>query len=356
MAQRENLNMLVRSEDTLRRVIEVIDEAAIQIALVVDQQGKLLGTVTDGDIRRGIMRGVTLEHAIKKVMNPRPITAPADTPPGELMALMTSLSVKQIPLLDGQGRVVGLEQFDHLLEGPVIKDNPVVILAGGEGSRLRPLTENTPKPLLTVGGHPMLELILTQLKAHGFYRFHISVNYLGKQIEEYLGDGSRYGVSIQYLWETEPLGTAGPLALVSNPSQLPCIVLNGDLLTRVNFERMLDFHTEGGANFTIGVKEQSTQLPFGVVVTQGERVVEFKEKPEETRLINAGVYVINQDVTDMVPEGSFFNMNELIEKAITHPEKRVNAFLIHEYWMDIGTGPDYQQAQWDFPVHFSQPR
>jgi len=350
----KNLKMLIGALDTLRHAIEVIDATSIQIALVVGDDKSLIGTVTDGDIRRGLLRGVSLDDTVNKVMNAHPVTAQAGTPRKELIDLMASRSVKQVPLLDSQGRVTSLERIDHLQKGPTVKDNPVVILAGGQGTRLRPLTENTPKPLLTVGSQPMLELILLQLMAHGFHRFFISVNYLGSQIEEYLGDGKRFGVSIEYLREPKPLGTAGPLALAPNPSELPCIVVNGDLLTRVNFDRMLEFHIEGAAHLTVGVKEHLVQLPFGVVITQNERVIEFLEKPEDTHIINAGVYVVNPDIVDLVPKDSFYNMNELIDKALGLPDKPINAFLIHEYWMDIGTAPDYQQAQWDFPVHFTQ--
>lgn len=350
-----HINYLISPSDTLRRGIEVIDAAAIQIALVVDEQRHLIGTLTDGDIRRGIMRGVSLDDGVELVMNTSPVSAKVGTPPDELMSLMTNRIVKQLPLLDDAGRVVGLERLDRLIKGPGIKDNPVIILAGGQGSRLRPMTNNIPKPLLQVGGHPMVEVILRQLRAYGFRRFFISVNYLGQQIEDYLGDGSRYGIKIEYLREPEPLGTAGPLALLPKPLDLPCIVVNGDLLTRVNFEQLLEFHSEGDGLFTIGVKEHTFQVPFGVVVTEGDRVKEFQEKPEEARLINAGVYVLSPSIINMVPQNSYFDMNQLIEKSLTDRKTRVNAFLIHEYWMDIGTAPDYQQAQWDFPVHFPPP-
>lgn len=354
MAAYDHKRTLIRADNTLRRAIEVIDAAAIQIVLVVDEDNHLLGTVTDGDIRRGILRGVGMDEGVKEVMNAHPVTAHMDTPQDELLALMTSRIIKQVPMVDGEGRVVGLERLDNLLRGPVIKENPVVILAGGQGNRLRPLTNHTPKPLLPVGGRPVLELILHQLRAYGFHRFFISVNYLGDQIEDYLGNGHQHEVSIQYLREPEPLGTAGPLALLPRPVGLPCIVVNGDLLTRVNFEQMLEFHMETGGQLTIGVKEQPLQLPFGVVVTQGGRVVEFKEKPAETRLINAGVYVLHPDILDMIPQKAYYDMNQLIESLLSQPDKEVNAFLIHEYWMDIGTAPDYQQAQWDYPVHFTR--
>ena len=348
----DHTRILIKAEDSLRRSFEIINASAIQIALVVDEAGRLLGTVTDGDIRRGILKGVGLDEEVGKVMNSRPVTAKIGTSRDELLAMMTSRTIKQVPLLDDDGRVVGLERLDNLLRKPSPKDNPAIVLAGGQGVRLRPLTEDTPKPLLKVGGQPVLELILHQLQAYGFHRVFVSVNYLGGQIEEYFGDGRRYGVSLQYLREAQPLGTAGALSVVPKSPELPCVVVNGDLVTKVNFEHLLQFHQEAGFHLTIAVKECSFQLPFGDVVTQGNRVVEFREKPAESRLINAGVYVVEPEVLDMVPKDTYYDMNQLIERLICQPEMRVGAFPIHEYWADIGTVSDYQRVQWDYDVHF----
>ena len=354
MALHDHIRILIKPEDTLQRAIEIIDVGVMQIALVVDEAGHLRGTVTDGDIRRGILRGMGLDEGVGRVMNTHPVTAQMGTSRDDLLTLMTSRSIKQVPLVDEEGRVVGLELLDKLLRSSFIKENPVIILAGAQGTQLRPLTADTPKPLLKVGGRPVLELIMQQLQAYGFHRVFISVNYLGDQIEEYFGDGQRHGVSIQYLREPEPLGTVGPVALLPRPLESPCIVVNGDLLTKINFEHMLEFHQEGGFHLTIGIKEYPFQLPFGVVVTRGDRVVEFREKPVDTRLINAGVYVVDPDVLDMVPQRTYYDMNRLIERVICQPERQVGAFPIHEYWMDIGTSIDYHQAQWDYPVHFAQ--
>ena len=353
MPPSDHTRILIRAEDTLRRAIEIIDAGTIQIALVADEAGRLLGTVTDGDIRRGILRGARLDEGVGQVMNTHPVTARRGASREELLALMTSRAVKQVPLVDEEGRAVGLELLDNLLRAPLVKENPVIVLAGGQGSRLHPITASTPKPLLKVGDRPVLELILQQLHAYGFYWVFISVNYLGSQIEEYFGDGQRHGLSISYLRESEPLGTAGPLALVPRPLELPCIVVNADLLTKVNFSHMLDFHREGGFQLTVGVKEYPFQLPFGVLATQGDRVVGFREKPAETRLINAGVYVVDPSLFEMVPRGTRYDMNDLIEGVISQPDKQVGAFLIREYWMDIGTATDFQQAQWDYREHFT---
>lgn len=351
MAMHDHARIHIRSEDTLQRAIETIDAASVQIALVTDEEGYLIGTVTDGDIRRGILSGVSLTDRVDRVMNRQAVTALANTPKSELLALLTSRKLKQVPLLDDHGRVVGLESLDGLLEQPSIRENTAVILAGGQGARLRPLTELTPKPLLKVGGKPVLGLIVQQLRMYGFQKLFISVNYRGSQIEEYFADGSNYGVDIQYLRESEPLGTAGPLALLPEQDK-PCLVLNGDLLTSVRLDRMLDFHQDGGFNFTIGVKEYPFQIPFGVVETKKDRVIGFLEKPSESRMINAGVYILEPGVIDIIPNDRYYDMNNLINNMLDKPESSVGAFVIHEYWTDIGNTTDYLQAQEDYPTYF----
>ena len=345
-------SVLLAVTDSLRHAIEVIDKQSLQVAVVVDAEGRLEGMITDGDIRRAILRGVGLDEPVSGVMNAHPRSAPAGASPEELRALMASRSIKHIPLLDPQGRVVGLHRVDDFLPMPTPKDNPVIILAGGLGTRLRPLTENTPKPLLKVGGKPLLELILDHLRSYGFHRIYIAVNYLAAYIEEYLGDGKNHGVTITYLHEPDPLGTAGPISMLPEPLNLPCIVVNGDLLTNVNFEHMLRFHNRGGHHLTVGVKEYPLQIPYGVVETEGERIVDFREKPSETRLINAGVYVLSPEVVRLVPPETNYNMDQLIKTSISENAYSAGAFLIHDYWLDIGSVDDYQKAQQDFQDHF----
>jgi len=354
MTMQDHIRILISQNDDVRRAIEIINSSGIQIALVVDESNLLLGTVTDGDIRRGILRGVALESPVEQVMNTQPTTALMGTSKDDLMALMNSRSIDQVPLLDKDAKVVGLERLANLVFQPVLKDNPAVILAGGQGSRLRPLTSDTPKPLLKVGGQPVLELIIQQLRAYGFHKMYISVNYLGSQIEDYFGDGHRYGVEIEYLREPEPLGTTGPLSLIPDSLNSAAIVVNGDLVTKLNFGHLLNFHLEGKFHLTLGVKEHTIQVPYGVISATGERVTEFREKPEETRLINSGVYVFSPVAIAMVPSETFYNMDQLIGRMLAEPDYNVGAFLIHEYWMDIGTAADYQQAQWDYGIHFAE--
>ena len=343
----------IKPESSIRDAIGIIEAASVQIALVVNEDGKLLGTVTDGDIRRGLLRGLSLSSPVMKVMSSQPTTATVGTSRSELLNLMTTKLIKQIPLLDDAGRVVGLESLDNLLRGPAKKDNPALIMAGGLGTRLHPLTAETPKPLLKVGGQPVLELIINQFRAFGFHNLFISVNHFRERIEDYFGDGRNHGISISYLRESEPLGTAGPLGLLPKNVSLPCVVVNGDVLTKVSFEQILEFHNERGFDLTIGIKEYPFQVPFGVVKTKGDRVLEFREKPAETRMINAGVYVVNPSLLEMVPRDTEYDMNQLIEQLLNTSDRQVGAFVIHEYWMDIGTAADFQQAQWDYQAHFS---
>ena len=343
---------LVKTEDSIRKAIGVIDKNRIQIALVVDNDGILLGTVTDGDIRRGILNGINLNDAITSVMNPNPITAPAGMLREDLLALMTSHTIKQLPILDDDGKVLDLELLEELVQNPIVKNNSVVILAGGEGLRLRPLTYDTPKPLLPVGNQPVLEILLTQLSSYGFRQFSVSVNYKAQQIVDYFGDGTSRGITIQYINEDRPLGTAGPLSLLSEMDDLPFLMINADLITKVNYEHLLRFHEDGDYQITIGVKQHTSQVPYGVITTSGTDVVSFQEKPTDNRLIYTGVYVIDPKVLSLVPNNTYFDMNELINKAIASEKLKVGAFLIHEYWMDIGNHNDYQQAQSEYNEYF----
>lgn len=350
---KDHFQFHIRAEDSIQQAIQVIESGTSQIALVVGENGKLLGTATDGDIRRGFLRGIGLDGTVREVMNPHPTTAHISTPKKDLMELMTSCSIRQVPLVDGDGRVAGLELLDRLLGAPALLDNCAIILAGGRGTRLRPLTSDTPKPLLKIGGRPVLALIIQQLRAHGIHRIYISLNYLGNQIKEYLGDGRDLEVSIEYLVEPEPLGTAGPISLMPKPAELPFLVVNGDLVTKVNFENLIRFHQEGGFSLTAGVKEISQQLPFGVVVTDGEQIVGLHEKPIETRLVNTGVYAMDPNILELVPRNTYYDMNTLIDSLIADPEKTVGAFVIHEYWMDIGTPADYLRAQGEYFAYFA---
>ncbi len=342
---------LVGPESTVREAIETIDAAGLQIAIVADEDGRLLGTVTDGDVRRAILRGTSLDAAVGEVMNENPTTAREHDDRETLLRLMRQRNLHQIPLLDATWRVVGLEVLDRLLQ-PTRRANAVVLMAGGLGSRLSPLTDSTPKPLLHVGAKPILETILEAFVEHGFGRFYLSVNYLAEQVEAHFGDGSQWGVEIEYLRERDRLGTAGALSLLPERPTGPLFVMNGDLLTRLNFTRLLDFHAEHAATATMCVREYEMQVPYGVIETRDHRILDIHEKPTERYLVNAGVYVLQPETIDLVPPGEFFDMPDLFKELIRQRQKTA-AFPVREYWMDIGRVEDFDRANGQFDEVFS---
>lgn len=341
---------LIGPASLLREAVEVIDAAGLQIALVIDEDGRLLGTVTDGDVRRAILRGVSLEEPVGRVMNENATTARAQDDRETLLALMRQRRLHQIPVLDATWRVVGLEVLDDLLK-PQPKANPVVLMAGGLGTRLRPLTEDLPKPLLQVGPKPILETIIDSFIEHGFGRFYLSVNYKAEMIEAHFGDGSRWDVEIKYLREKERLGTAGALSLLPEPPTEPIFVMNGDVLTRLNFAHLLDFHAAHDAMATMCVREYEMQVPYGVIRTQSHRIIDIHEKPTERYLVNAGVYVLQADALGLIPEDQSFDMPDLFKRLMDRGEETA-VFPIREYWMDIGQLDEFHRANGHFDEVF----
>ncbi|OZC03432.1 nucleotidyltransferase family protein [Rubricoccus marinus] len=342
---------LISPKATVREAVRVIDAAALQIALVVDDEGRLLGTVTDGDVRRAILSGVSLDDDVAGATNQNPTTAKESDDPDALLALMRRKRLHQIPRVDLRGRVVGLEVLDDLLS-PEPKPNAVVLMAGGLGTRLRPLTNDTPKPLLRVGPKPILQTILEAFASHGFSRFYLSVNYLAEQVEEHFGDGSQWGVQIEYLREKQRLGTAGALSLLPETPEAPFFVMNGDLLTRLNFAQLLDFHTQNGAAATMCVREYEMQVPYGVIDIEEHSIVDIREKPTERYLVNGGVYVLDPSALSLIPTGERFDMPDLFTQLISE-QRSVAAFPIREYWMDIGQPEDFHRANGHFDEVFA---
>ena len=340
----------VSVEQTIREALEVIDEGAIQIALVVGADAGLKGVATDGDIRRAILQGVDLDAPVQSVMNESPITARPQQDRQSLIERMQARRIHQIPLVDGDGRVVGIEVLDDLLE-PEARPNPVVIMAGGLGTRLGPLTEDCPKPLLEVGGQPILETILEGFITHGFHRFYLSVNYKSGMIEDYFGDGSDWGVDITYLHEEQRLGTAGPLSLLPERPGEPLIVMNGDLLTKLNFAHLLDYHRDHDAVATMCVREHETQVPYGVIATEDERMMGIEEKPTERYFVNAGIYVLEPETLGLVPEDEFFDMTELFEQLVEQG-RDVTVFPVREYWQDVGQKDDFRRVNGEYEEVF----
>lgn len=343
-------NVLVSSDTTIKEAIRIIDQGALKIALVVDEGQRLVGTVSDGDIRRGILKGCSLEERVQKVMNSTPTVVGQNEGREKILVLMRQKQIYQIPVVDGAGRLVGLEIIDTLL-APPRRDNLVVLMAGGLGSRLKQLTTDIPKPLLKVGDKPILETILLNFIEHGFRRFYVSVNYRAEMIETYFGDGSRWGVEIDYLREDRKLGTAGALGLLPERPTEPVLVMNADLLTKVNFQQLLDFHLEHKAIATMCVREYDFQVPYGVVKLDQHRITSIEEKPVQRFFVNAGIYVLQPEVLDQIPDGLPLDMPPLFDKLL-ELEKETAVFPVREYWIDIGRVSDFERANGEFDKVF----
>ena len=322
--------------------IKRIDASSGKIVLVVDENKKLIGTITDGDIRRGILRGITLDKPVTILMNKSPKTISTTTDRDVLLAMMRQERIKHMPVVDAQGHVVGLETLDWLVQ-PEEKENWVVLMAGGLGQRLRPMTEDCPKPMLKVGGRPVLEMIIDKLTNQGFYRFFLSVNYGAEIVKSYFKDGKHLGVEIQYLEETEALGTAGSLALLPKNPSMPLIVMNGDILTNLNFDGMLGFHQEHSGAATLGVRQHNVQIPYGVVQVEDHHVLTILEKPLKQFFISAGIYILNPEIISLVETSGKFDMPRLFSKAKDLGFATL-AFPIREQWLDIGKGEDLDRA------------
>lgn len=331
---------VVPGNDSLRTAASCLNRAFHKIVLVVSEEGRLIGTLTDGDLRRGLLAGANLEDDVKQWMNKEFISALDSASSLELISQMNAKDIHEIPIVDEFGLVQGLVT-DHQSEEAFT--GTFVIMAGGRGFRLMPLTESTPKPMLRVGGRPILENILSSAIAQGFRDFVISINYLGDVIENYFGDGSKWGASISYLREDAPLGTAGALALLGPDTLGPVIVANGDLITELDYRAMLRNHDDSGAEISIAVRRFEFKNPYGVVKTIGPFVNSIEEKPSTVSQVNTGVYVLELGALKLIDKGELFNMTDLIQKVLGLGSK-VAAFPIHEAWMDIGTPGDLREA------------
>ncbi len=341
----------VRPEQTLREVIRVIDKNAKGIALVVDPDWHLLGTISDGDVRRAMLAAIDLETPVRALLErkpgtqyPNPVTARVGAGPEALLALMRQYVLRQIPILNHEGRVVDLVMLDDLLP---VAELPLqaIIMAGGLGTRLRPFTEDLPKPMLDVGGKPLLELIVAQLQHAGIRRVNVTTHYKPEKIVEHFGDGHAFGVELSYVNEDRPLGTGGALGLMQSPQE-PVLVINGDILTQVNFRAMLGFHQEQKADLTVAVRRYEMQVPYGVIECEGTRVRWLREKPQVGFLVNAGIYLLEPSVYHFIPQNTTFNMTDLIQWLLD-AGRAVVSFPVHEYWLDIGQHADYAKAQGD---------
>jgi dTDP-glucose pyrophosphorylase len=343
---------LISPDLEIYKAMEVIDRNSQQIAIVTDGEGKLLGTVTDGDIRRGILKEIPLSSPVSQIMNPHPITIPRLNNRKSIIKILKANKVRHLPVIDEARHVIGVERLDRLLTVSHNSNSWVVIMAGGRGKRLRPLTDDCPKPMLKVGEKPVLQTILEQFVQQGFTRFCISVNYKAEQIKDYFGDGSEFGAEIHYIDEKKWMGTAGSLSLFPFETSEPILILNGDILTKLSFEQLVDFHRDHQAKATIAVTTYDYQVPYGVIKANRDRLAGFEEKPVVAGFINAGIYVLNPEVLSCVPRDSYFDMNRLFEILLQN-EEPVCIFPIREYWTDIGGMKSYYQACQDYDNEFN---
>lgn len=343
-------DVLLDPSTSIGHAIEVIDKSSLQIALVVDGQKQLIGTVTDGDIRRAIIKGVSLQESVSTIMNGSPITAHQAENRKTILDRMKARRIHHIPILDEQNRVVHIEVLEDMILSPS-QDHWVVLMAGGLGTRLRPLTEQCPKPLLKVGEKPILQLILENFIEQGFKRFFIAVNYKADMIEAFFRDGSEWGAEIHYIREDQRLGTAGALSLLPERPAKPFFVVNGDVLTKMNARLLLDFHIERQSKATMCIKELQYQIPYGVVEVDQYDLKNIVEKPDHRFFVSAGIYVLEPDVLSEVPKDQFFDMPNLFIHLLEQKQE-VTVFPIREYWLDIGRMDDFEKAKLDYKEVF----
>lgn len=338
-------NNVLPMEATVLAAAKALERARPKIVVIVDGQNRVHGTITDGDVRRGLLHGVGLEEPVTRIMHTEPMLATVGETTRNIRTRMREKGLLQVPIVDAEGRLVSIRTLDEI-ENEERHDNLVILLAGGLGTRLRPLTEQQPKPMLDVGGRPLLESIIERFKRCGFHRFRVSVNYRAEVIKEYFGDGTDWGVEIHYIEEDKPLGTAGPLGMLDEVPELPVIVMNGDVLTTIDFDNMLEFHDQRQAAVTVGARAFEFQVPFGTLDLEEGRITNITEKPIKSFFVNAGMYVLSPSVVQNVPRNKRMDMPDLLKTCI-RAKQNVIAFPIHEYWLDIGRHADFEQAQID---------
>lgn len=338
--------ILIKPNSLIKEALEIINSESLQIVLVVDENKKLLGTVTDGDIRRGLLKNITPLDSVNTIMNSQPITANIHSTKEQLIDLMQRNDILSIPLMNGE-KIVGLESIKNLLKKTHLP-NPVFIMAGGFGTRLKPLTNSCPKPMLKIGNKPMLETVIRGFIKAGFSNFYISTHYMPEIIKNHFGDGSALDINITYVHEDTPLGTGGALGLLpANISDnLPTIMINGDILTNIDYHKLLNFHLANHADATICVREYTYQIPYGVIHSENNKIISMVEKPKYNYHVNAGIYIISSQIIKSVPKNHYIDMPTLLEKHI-NLNRSILSYPIKEYWLDIGRIDDFKKAQID---------
>ncbi|WP_295701988.1 MULTISPECIES: nucleotidyltransferase family protein [Helicobacter] len=339
----------VLPDTTLQEALKIFGVYdGVRLLIVVDKDDNFLGIITDPDIRRGLTKGLNLSSPIQSIIQKSPITASIHDSKQKLIALSAQHNIYEIPLLDDNGRIVAIESISSLLRETRLH-NTIVIMAGGLGMRLRPLTESIPKPMLKVGSKPILQIILERFKSQGFYNIVLCVNYKSHIIEDYFGDGHSFGLSITYIKEEKALGTAGALSLIdadflSKGENQSFFVMNGDILSDIDFTKMLSFHTQSNACATMGVREYSMQVPYGVVECEENKIVKLTEKPVQNVLVNAGIYCLKPQALSLIPKDTFFDMPHLFNTLLSQTNYDVRSYLITDYWIDIGAHEEYERA------------
>lgn len=346
MASKNIQHIKLNLTSTIKEAMRVIDTGGMKIAIIVDDQDHLIGILTDGDIRRGILKGMALDENIGPIIQRDPIVCYLSESKEQILQKSLGKRIYHLPVLDTDRVVVGIEDIEDLLQ-PQKKKNKVVLMAGGLGTRLYPLTQQTPKPMIRVGDKPILETIINSFRQYGFYDFIISVNYKAEILKNYFGNGSKFGVNIEYIDEDKRMGTAGALSLMRNRLQEPFFVMNGDLLTTLNFEHFLDFHLTNNSIATMAVREHEYQIPYGVINQTDQKITSIEEKPVQRFFINAGIYLLNPDVLGYIPDETFFDMPSLFEHLIKSNVPPLS-FPIREYWLDIGRIEELEKAQNDY--------
>jgi dTDP-glucose pyrophosphorylase/predicted transcriptional regulator len=333
-------------DSTIKEALEIIDKAAMQIALVIDENNKLLGTLTDGDIRRGLLKGLDLNSPIESIVFKTPTIAKISDTKEKILKLALSKKLRQIPIVDDSGKVIGIQEIDELVK-PKEKTNKVILMVGGLGTRLRPLTENTPKPMLKVGNKPILQTIVENFAKYGYTNIVMCVNYKSHIIQDYFKDGSEFGVNIEYVLEEQRMGTVGSLSLLKEKPTEPFFVMNGDLLTNVNFEHLHDYHLTNNSTGTMCVREYDFQVPYGVVDVEDGKIRSITEKPTHKFFVSAGIYMFSPEVLKYIPDNEFYDMPTLFEKLISE-NKNAISFPLREYWLDIGRIEEYKKANEEY--------
>ncbi|HBE77706.1 MAG TPA: alcohol dehydrogenase [Firmicutes bacterium] len=342
MSKDELKKFIVKADQSIRQAMETITNNWHEVALVENENGQIIGVVTDGDIRRGLLRGLSLDSLVVEIIKKDYIAVGPKEGRAIVLDMMKALSIRHIPIIDPQKRLLGIHFLQDLI-GTAVKPNIAVIMAGGKGTRLLPLTQNCPKPMIKVAGRPILERLILHLVGFGITKIYIAIHYHGEMIESYFGDGSAFGCTIEYLREKEMLGTGGALSLLSEQLQHPFIVMNGDLVTQVNIADLLEFHNQMKVAATITGRTYQLEIPYGIIETVAQKLVDLQEKPLVHYLINAGIYVFNPEILSLIPHDQYFTIIRLFEIML---EKKISVgvYAINEEWIDIGMHHELQRA------------